>query len=131
MQLQVSEIIIRDRIRKNLGDLSGLMESISKHGLMNPIVVNSKKELIAGHRRLESVRRLGWETIQVRVITNLDSATKLEMEIEENLHRKSLAPEELADAYVLLDKLKRPSLVTRILLWVKNLFSRLFKKHPR
>jgi ParB family chromosome partitioning protein len=127
MQLAVSEIIIKDRIRRNLGDLSGLMESISRHGLMNPIVVNSKKELIAGHRRLESVRRLGWETVQVRVITNLDQAAKIEMEIDENLHRKSLAPEELADAYVKLDRLRRPSFFLRIKQWLTNIFHRIFK----
>lgn len=128
MQIQIKEIIVKNRIRKNLGDLSSLMESISKFGLMNPIVINSKKELIAGHRRLESCKRLGFETVQVRIITNEDPASKLEMEIDENLHRKNLSPEELADAYIQLDKLRRPPWWSKLWNAIKEFFSRFFKK---
>lgn len=129
MQIPIKEIVIRNRIRKNLGDLSSLMESISKYGLMNPISINSKKELIAGHRRLESCMRLGWETIQVRVVSSIDEAGKLEMEIDENLHRKNLSPDELADAYLRLEKLRRPSLLKRIWLAIKSFFARLFGRN--
>jgi len=131
MQIEIKEIIVKNRIRKNLGDLSSLMESISKYGLMNPIVINSKKELIAGHRRLESCKRLGIETIQVRMVTSEDPAAKLEMEIDENLHRKNLSPEELADAYIQLDKLRRPPWWVRFWQSIKDFFSRIFGKKQK
>jgi ParB family chromosome partitioning protein len=128
MQIQIKEIIVKNRIRKNLGDLSSLMDSISKFGLLNPIVINSRKELIAGHRRLESCKRLGLETVQVRIITSEDPATKLEMEIDENLHRKNLSPEELADAYIQLDKLRRPPWWIKMWNGIKDFFRRIFRK---
>ena len=131
MQIQTKEIIVKNRIRKNLGDLSSLMESISKYGLLNPIVINSKKELIAGHRRLESCKRLGFETVQVRIITSEDPAAKLEMEIDENLHRKNLSPEELADAYIQLDKLRRPPWLIKMWNSIKDFFRRMFRKKSK
>lgn len=114
MQVDIDTIIVRKRIRKNLGDLTSLMESLARHGLLNPIVVNSRNELVAGHRRLESARRLGWRSIDVRVVESEDEVTQMEMEIEENTQRKSLTTDELADAYLRLDKLKNPSLLRRI-----------------
>ena len=128
MQVPINEIIIKNRVRRNLGDLSSLMESISKYGLINPIAINAKKELIAGHRRLESCRRLGWEAVQVRVVSDLDDAEKVEMEIDENLHRKNLSPDEIADAYLRLEKLRRPPLWKRIWMAIKDFFRKLFRK---
>ncbi len=36
--LPLVSIKIRDRMRKDIGDLSGLMDSIKRHGLIHPIV---------------------------------------------------------------------------------------------
>ena len=131
MQMSVDDIIIKERIRKNLGDLDPLMESMRNHGLMNPIVVNIKNELIAGHRRLEAAKRLGWNTVDVTVNDSDNHADQLEMEIEENVQRKNLSSEELADAYIRLDKLRNPSIIKRIIQWFKKLFRKIFKKDKR
>ena len=131
MQIPVKEIIVKNRIRKNLGDLTSLMESISKYGLMNPVVINSKKELIAGHRRLESCKRLGWESIQVRIVTSIDEPSKLEMEIDENLHRKSLSPDELAEAYLRLERLREPNFLKKWWIKIVAFFARLFSRKKK
>ena len=126
MQASVHDIIIKPRIRKNLGDIGALMESMKRYGLLNPIVINTKNELIAGHRRLESARRLGWQSIEVVVLEKESEIDKLELEIEENVQRKSLTHDELADAYERLEKLKNPGLVKRIVAWVKEIIGRIF-----
>lgn len=126
MQASVHDIIIKPRIRRNLGDIGALMESMKKFGLMNPIVINTKSELIAGHRRLESARRLGWQFIDVIVVDKDDEIDKLELEIEENVQRKSLTQDELADAYERLEKLRNPGLLKRILNWLRDFFARMF-----
>lgn len=131
MQVDIETIIVRKRIRKNLGDLTSLMESLSRHGLLNPVVVNSKNELVAGHRRLESARRLGWKVIDVRVVESEDEVSQMEMEIEENTQRKSLTTDELADAYLRLDKLKNPGLFQRIWRALVVFVARLFKRRPQ
>jgi ParB family chromosome partitioning protein len=104
------------------------MESLKRYGLMNPVVVNSDKELIAGHRRLESARRLGWSTITVRVVDKEDELTEIEMEIDENTQRKNLTTDELADAYLRLDKMRNPGFFRRIWLAIKRLFTRKSRK---
>ena len=100
--MELGRIIIRKRVRQNLGDLASLMDSLRRHGLLNPVVINSKNELIAGHRRMESAKRLGWRVIEVRIIDTEDKADLVEMEIEENTQRKNLTTDELAEAYLRL-----------------------------
>lgn len=126
MNKQIEEIYIGKRIRKELGDLKPLMESLRTFGLMNPIVVNQDGELIAGHRRLEAAKALGWRSIEARVVNVETDIQMLELEIEENLHRRSLAADELADGYNRLDKLKHPSVFRRIWNAIKRFFSMLF-----
>lgn len=129
MQIRIDEIVLKQRIRNNLGDLSELAASMHKHGLLNPILVTPARELIAGHRRLESAKRLGWLTIDAIIVNDLDEVAKLEIEIDENLHRKALAPDEVADAYERLKRLQTPSLSMRIWRAIVGFFKRLFGKH--
>ena len=126
IQLKIDDVIVKKRIRKDLGDLTQLTESIRKHGLMNPIVVNSKNELIAGERRLESVKRLGWQTITAHVISDIQELQKIEMELDENIHRRNLSADELADAFALIDRLKNPRFFVRIWRALAAFFKRLF-----
>ncbi len=126
MQIDIEEIIIRKRVRKNLGDLTSLMESLRRHGLLNPIVISNRNELVAGHRRTEAARRLGWKTIEARIVDDRDEGDLVEMEIEENTQRKSLTPDELAEAYLRLDKIRNPGLFGRIWRAIKKFFRRLF-----
>ena len=131
MRMQVHDIIIRNRIRKNLGDISALMESMRKYGLLNPIMINTENELIAGHRRLESARRLGWDTIEVMVLEKEGELEKLELEIEENVQRKNLTPEELADAYDRMERLRNPGILKKLLRKIREAFYNIFKKLRR
>jgi ParB family chromosome partitioning protein len=131
MQVRIEDITIKYRIRKNLGDLSQLMESLKKYGLMNPIIINRNNELIAGHRRLEAARNLGWKTIPVLVLDREADAEKLEIEIEENTQRKELTTDELADGYMRLERLKNPGFFLRLWLFLKRLFRKLFRRKRR
>ena len=56
------------RYRKDLGDLRTLAESISEVGLLHPVVVTPEGRLIAGQRRLEACRTLGWTEVPVTVV---------------------------------------------------------------
>ena len=125
MQLKITDIKIKKRIRKDLGDLSPLMESLRDHGLMNPVVVNRKHELIAGHRRLESARRLGWEHIEATVMDTVGELGMLELEVEENILRRDFSADELAEARKKLEKLRNPGFFKRLWLWIKHMFASL------
>lgn len=132
VQMKVDDVRVRRRVRKDMGDLKSLMDSMRKHGLLQPIVVTDSNELIAGHRRLESARRLGWQTITARIVDEDDPILLLEMEIEENEARKNFSSDEMADALMRLDRLRRPSLWMRFLAWLRRLFGRTRRKQrPR
>ena len=90
---QITAIEIGHRHRKNLGDLDSLAESLEKVGLLHPVVIDSKNRLIAGQRRLEAAKLLGWQTIPVRVV-DLEAITL--GEFAENACRKDFTPSEIA-----------------------------------
>lgn len=126
MQIPIEEIVIKRRIRQDLGDLSKLMESLKAYGLMNPILINSNRELIAGQRRLEASKRLGWKNIEAHIVDTSSDVNELEMEIDENLHRRNLSAVELAEGMSKLEKLRNPGFFRKIYLAIARFFRRLF-----
>lgn len=127
MQVALDSIIINKRVRKELNDLESLKESIKRYGLLNPITINEKNELIAGNRRLEAVRQLGWTTIQANIIDTKDKITLLEMELEENTQRSDFTQEDLLDGFKQLEKLRNPGFFQRIWNAIVGFFKRLFR----
>jgi DNA modification methylase/ParB-like chromosome segregation protein Spo0J len=87
VKFPIDKILIRDRARKDLGDMEALQKSISERGLINAIVVNKKDLfLVAGYRRLTCCRALGMKEIDVRFTEDLSDLDKTILELEENLH---------------------------------------------
>lgn len=97
MELYVKEVIVSDRIRKDLGSVQELAEDIKANGLINPIVVNDKNILLAGERRLEAVKLLGWEKVPITVMQTRDKEHELNIEVSENEARKEFSRAERAD----------------------------------
>ncbi len=125
MMVPIKDIKIKKRVRKDLGDLENLKDSLRLYGLLNPITLNSKYELIAGERRLQSAIQLGWNTINANIINNLTEVEQLEMELEENNQRKEFTDEELMAGYKRLQRLQHPSIFYRIYLFFKHLFEKI------
>ena len=92
MKIQIEDILIQDRIRQDVGDLSELISSIKSVGLIHPIVLNEKYELLTGYRRLQACKLLGWETVDCTIVnTTGDAVQELDYEYHENIGRKSLS----------------------------------------
>ncbi|MDR2739867.1 MAG: ParB/RepB/Spo0J family partition protein [Treponema sp.] len=127
MQIPLDEIIVKKRIRKEMGDISSLAESMKRFGQMSPIVINSRNQLIAGGRRLEAARYLGWRTINAVVVDISDSLSKLEYEVEENLQRQNFTAEEITLAAKRINKLRNPGFFRRIWNGILNFFKKLFR----
>jgi ParB family chromosome partitioning protein len=126
MQVPVEDIVVRKRIRRDLGDISSLAESMRRLGQLSPIVISRKNTLVAGERRLEAAKHLGWRTINAVVADISDPLTALEMEAEENIMRRDFSPEEAAEASRRIYRLRNPGLFRRILRAVVRFFKRLF-----
>jgi len=114
MQIPLDDIRVKRRIREEPEDIEDLMNSMKRYGLMNPITINSENVLIAGRRRLEAARRLGWHMISANVIEATDRVSELEMEIEENTQRSNFTDQELMKAYTRLERLRNPNIFVRI-----------------
>ncbi len=123
MLVNIADIKVKKRVRKDLGDLEPLKDSLKNYGLLNPITINTKFELIAGERRLECAKILGWQNIEANVVAISDRASLLEMELEENTVRKPFDEIELLEGYAALEKLRHPSLFKRILDKVSDFFT--------
>lgn len=129
MIVKIEDIKVKRRIRKDLGDLEPLKDSLRIYGLMNPITLNSKYELVAGERRLQAAKELGWERINAVVLdSSVDKIHQLEMELEENNQRKEFTDEELLVGYKRLERLRNPSIFIRILNFFANLLILMAKK---
>lgn len=123
MLVKIEDIKVKKRVRRDLGDLTSLKDSMHRYGLMNPITLNSNYELVAGERRLEAAKSLGWERINANILdSNVDNIRQLEMELEENNQRKEFTDEELMEGYKRLEKLKNPPLIMRLLKFIANIF---------
>lgn len=131
MQVLISNIKIPERIRKDVGNLDPLMESLSRCGQLNPITLTRDLELIAGYRRLSSAQRLGWKMIDAIIVDGLTEERRLEMELEENIYRKDFTPDELLEGVKRLDAVRHPKLGTRIKKAFKSILGKLsFWKRP-
>jgi site-specific DNA-methyltransferase (adenine-specific) len=92
-EFQIASIRLGNRTRKDVGDLESLAESIAEIGILQPVVVTPDGRLIAGFRRIQACKKLGWKTIPVRVV-DLDRV--VEGEFAENVFRKDFTLSEIA-----------------------------------
>lgn len=94
--IDVSQVVVGERARKDLGDLTELKESMATLGQLQPIGLAPGNDLLFGGRRLAAAKALGWtEILAVRPLTREDAATLLEAERDENTCRKPMTVGEL------------------------------------
>ena len=80
-----------------------LSQSIKKHGLLQPIIVrpiNRGFEIVAGHRRFQACKLLRWKTIPA-MVKDVSDKDAFEIQLVENIQRKTLDPIEEAQAFKL------------------------------
>ena len=128
MLIPIDDIKVKKRVRKEMGDISALADSLKRFGQISPILITKNNVLIAGGRRLEAARSLGWRSINALVAEIPDEVTKLEYELEENIQRRDFSREEEEEAIQRINKLKNPSLLLRILNAIIGFFKRLAGK---
>jgi len=78
-----------------------LKSSILQHGLLQPIVIRPLDhgfELVAGHRRFAACKSLRWRYIACK-IRDMSDKQAYEIQLTENIQRKSMDPIEEAEAY--------------------------------
>lgn len=96
----IESIIYDDskRQRKELPEVEELAASISRLGQLNPIILDRDNILLAGRRRVEACRRLGYTTVLARYHDSLSQSDRQLVELDENIRRVDIAWQEKASA---------------------------------
>lgn len=89
MQLKITDIIIGERQRIDLGDLSDL-DSMSDPdvGQILPIIIDQHNVLTDGRRRLAKAVSLGWTHVRVEIQDNISELSKQKKELFADVGRK-------------------------------------------
>lgn len=99
--IRVSQYAIRDRFQRTSDEDNYLISSIKDHGLLQPILIRPFEqgfEIVAGHRRFQACRSLRWRFIPCK-IRDLTDKEAFEIQLTENMQRKSMDPMEEAEAF--------------------------------
>ena len=91
-------------VRKDLGDLDELVNSIKRNGIrqnliVTPVLDDDGEEtddyrLIAGHRRLAAAKKAHLLSVPCRIERDLDESDEVMAMLEENMQRRNLSPME-------------------------------------
>jgi ParB family transcriptional regulator, chromosome partitioning protein len=99
--IRPSQFPIRDKFQRSDPDCETLINSIREHGLLQPILIRPLEhafEIVAGHRRFQACRSLRWRFIPSKV-RELSDKQAYEIQLTENIQRKSMDPIEEAEAF--------------------------------
>jgi len=92
---------VRFSAERNTIEFENLKASIKEHGLLQPILIRPIYrgfELVAGYRRFNACRGLRWRFILAK-IRELSDKEAYEIQLTENVQRRSMDPVEEAEAY--------------------------------
>jgi ParB family chromosome partitioning protein len=99
--IRVSQYAVRDRFQRTSDEDNCLISSIKHHGLLQPILIRPFEqgfEIVAGHRRFQACRSLRWRFVPCK-IRDLTDKEAFEIQLTENMQRKSMDPVEEAEAF--------------------------------
>lgn len=113
--VRVDAIRVEDRARADYRNIDSLAGSIETLGLLHPPVVTPDLRLVAGGRRLEAVKALGWDRVPVTVADNLtEAAALLQAESDENAEREPLTLSEAAALAKRIEDVLKPLAIERM-----------------
>jgi len=108
-QIQVHNIKVGTRFRKLDDDkVDELAKSISVIGLLHPIVIDTKNNLLSGHHRLEAHKKLGRESIECKLVSMSELENEL-VQIDENLILNQLSVLEISEHLI-----RREEILTKL-----------------
>jgi len=100
--IRPSQFSVRDRFQRSATEDDVLLSnSVREHGLLQPILIRPLShgfEIVAGHRRFQACRSLRWRFIPCK-IREMSDKQAYEIQLTENMQRKSMDPLEEAEAF--------------------------------
>lgn len=103
--IRISDITVDSRYRVDMGNIESLADSIKEKGVLQPITLSPDFHLLAGHRRYSAAKLLNMNTIPALIRDITGEADAREIELFENIHRKSFTWQEEAKLIREIDRL--------------------------
>jgi len=92
-------------VRKGLGDISELVESVKQVGVLEPLIArpapDGRYEVIVGNRRYNAAKEAGLSKVPC-IIREMDDEEAIVTSLTENVQRGDITEEEIARAYITL-----------------------------
>lgn len=101
-QVRIEDIDDSANVRRDLGDIETLTESLTTLGLLQPVRVAKSDDglvLVCGHRRVAAARAAGIESITAVIVEESEPAELTLAMLVENLQRVALDPIDEAEGY--------------------------------
>ena len=106
--LDIDKITVEPQVRSEIDtdsqEFKALVNTIKQKGILQPLLIekhDGAHKLLAGERRLRAAEAAGLTRVPVRIRDGVSSpADRIEIQLIENLSRKSLDPIDEAKAYV-------------------------------
>jgi ParB family chromosome partitioning protein len=89
-KVALEQVIVSNPYLRTHTDIDSLKKSIEAIGLINPLTVNEKNELLAGGRRYQALKELGYSEVSVNRVERSSLEQEL-ISIDENLVRTPLS----------------------------------------
>jgi DNA modification methylase len=140
-EINIDQIEVGDRQRIDHSDTDGIKDSISRFGLIEPIIVSplsgGRYQLIAGGRRLTFLKELSLTTLYHGSTytpgrpgflfgSELDKDAQAELELEENIRRKQMTWQEHVRGIAKIHFLKTAKALDGERRWTQKLTGELF-----
>ncbi len=96
VEVDIDEVTLKESIREEIGDIGMLTTSVSKLGLLTPILIDRNNIVITGARRIAACRAAGIRQLPaIRLATDYDSMAALDIQVDMNLCRQPLTSKEV------------------------------------
>lgn len=98
IHLPLTAIVIKDRVRSSTDDIDKLKASITRWGLLQPLLLDQDNVLQDGWRRYTALNELGVHEVAVYYRNRLTEAEYYEVELESNMQRLGFTWQETVQA---------------------------------
>jgi len=103
-EVEVEKIVrnpFQPRLDFDVDEMAELKNSLSQHGMLQPVVLRQKGEkyeLVAGERRFRAAKELKWKAVPALLLV-VEDRQMAELALTENMQRRDLNPIEKATAF--------------------------------
>jgi len=120
-EIEIGKLFVgKCNVRKEVGDISELIESVRQVGILEPLIVRptrtNKYEIVVGNRRYRAAETIGLKKIPC-IVKEMSDDEAIIASLTENIQRGDLTEEEIAETFSTLHNLNPKR-------WTQDAFAR-------